>query len=172
MINVCRMGRSAAETHRLVSFALSLASVVLLGILPVKANALELPLRQVESGGLYLSVAESALNQGLLLDTGSSYSVVTRDAYRELSRAGRLTFARRVLGRMADGSTASVDVYLLDRLVLSSGCKLDQVEVAVVPGSDRNILGLSVLTRLQPFTVSLQPATLSVERCRAGTAHR
>jgi hypothetical protein len=40
--------------------------------------------------------------------------------------------------------------------------------VTVMPGSTRNILGLSALRRVAPFTLDLEPARLTLSGCDQG----
>jgi len=43
------------------------------------------------------------------------------------------------------------------------------VEVAVIPGNVRPILGMSILSRLSPFTFSAEPAEIGLAQCQAET---
>ena len=103
----------------------------------------------------------------LLVDTGSSYLVINEKLLAALQESGAATFSRNIGGSMADGSRKVIPVYKLAALKLGDGCWVNDVEAAVFPGSTRPILGMSVLTRLSPFTMSAAPASLSVQGCAA-----
>ena len=106
-------------------------------------------------------------NVDLLVDTGSSYLVINEKLLAALQESGTATFSRNIGGSMADGSHKVIPVYKLAALKLGEGCWVHDVEAAVFPGTTRPILGMSVLTRLSPFTMSADPATLSVKGCAA-----
>jgi predicted aspartyl protease len=62
---------------------------------------------------------------------------------------------------MADGKRQRVPVYRIAELQLGEACMLHEVEVAVLRGASRDILGLSALRRLQPLTLQLDPPVLT-----------
>ncbi|MEM1432892.1 MAG: retroviral-like aspartic protease family protein [Pseudomonadota bacterium] len=132
------------------------------------AGAFELALEQRSSGAFYvLPAATSGLTQGMLLDTGSSYVGLSQKSFRTLQREGQLEFVRHIVGRMADGKTRRVAVYRLEELRLAADCVLRDLEVALLAGADRDILGLSALQQMQPFTLSMSPPQLRGDHCAA-----
>jgi clan AA aspartic protease (TIGR02281 family) len=100
-----------------------------------------------------------------LVDTGSSFLVINEKILEALQKSGTATFSRNIGGSMADGSRKVIPVYKLTGLKIGDGCWINDVEAAVFPGSTRPILGMSVLTRLSPFTMSAEPASLTVKGC-------
>lgn len=135
------------------------------------AHAFEFDLEQQASGAFYVQPAESSvLSDGMLLDTGSSFVGLSKKSFRKLEREGRLEFVRHIVGRMADGKTRRVPLYRLSELRLAPDCVLRNLEVALLPGSDRDILGLSALEQMQPFTLSMSPPLLRGDHCAAPAA--
>lgn len=105
-----------------------------------------------------------------LVDTGSSHTAIDSDTLRSLQRSGQASYIGNLVGTLADGSERTVPLYRVKRLVIGEGCLVTDVKAAVLPGADRNILGLSVLRRLAPFSMSTNPPTLRVSRCAELTA--
>lgn len=119
------------------------------------------------AGTFYIEGAIEGLGTlDLLLDTGSSYLVITQPMLDALAHAGRASFSRGLEGRMADGSTRVVPLYRLDGLRLGDNCWIHDVEAAVFPAGSRTILGMNVLSRLAPFTFSAEPARLGLAHCQ------
>lgn len=101
-----------------------------------------------------------------LVDTGSSHMAIDSASLRRLQKRGEARYVGNLVGTMADGSKRRVPLYRIDRLVIGGRCALHDVNAAVIPGADRNILGLSVLRRLAPFAVATDPPTLRFSHCR------
>jgi len=119
------------------------------------------------AGTFYIDAAIEGLGAlDLLVDTGSSYLVITQTMLDELESAGRASFSRGLEGRMADGSTRVVPLYRLESLRLGDTCWIHDVEAAVFPAGSRTILGMNVLSRLAPFTFSAEPARLGLAHCQ------
>jgi clan AA aspartic protease (TIGR02281 family) len=119
------------------------------------------------AGTFYIEGAIEGIGRlDLLVDTGSSYLVITQPMLDELAQAGRASFSRGLEGRMADGSTRIVPLYKLDSLRLGGSCWIHDVEAAVFPAGSRTILGMNVLSRLAPFTFSAEPARLGLAHCQ------
>ena len=72
---------------------------------------------------------------------------------------------RELTGVMADGSQHQLPVYRIKRLVLGTGCVLDNIEAAVFPEKTRMLLGLSALKKAAPFTFSTNPPSLALSNC-------
>jgi hypothetical protein len=66
---------------------------------------------------------------------------------------------------MADGRTKAINVYSVEQLVLGQSCRIGPLEVAVIPGATRNILGLSALNKAAPFAIYTSPPTLALSGC-------
>ena len=147
-------------------------TIALLGLLalPPAASAERFghtaPLELKPSGNYYLDVSVApGVSDEFLVDTGSGYVVLTKatfDAVRDLTGTRHL---RDITGRMANGKSARARIYHLARLELAGNCILEDVEVAVMAGSTRNILGLSALRRVAPFAMELSPPRLLYSAC-------
>ena len=106
----------------------------------------------------------------LLVDTGSSYLVITEPMLARLREAGRASYSRGLEGRMADGSTRVVPVWRVSSLRLGESCWVHDIEAAIFPAGSRTILGMNVLSRLAPFTFSAEPARLGLANCQGPQA--
>ena len=58
-----------------------------------------------------------------------------------------------------------VPVYSIKRMSIGSRCDLKDIEVAVLPGKTRQILGLSALRQASPFIFSIDPPELILSNC-------
>jgi len=130
------------------------------------ASDVSLPMWQQGSGGYYLrGVFAGGVESDLLVDTGSSYVVLSRDTMARLKRDGATAYLRTIRGATAAGRVMQVKVYSVSELALGDRCVLHNIEAVALPGADRDILGLSALRRLQPFAMQFEPAVLSVSAC-------
>lgn len=128
------------------------------------AAALDLPLTQARGGGFYLNRPDP-LPEAFLVDTGSAYLSLTERSFQVLKARTQVNLLRHVRGVMADGRKRVVPIYSVSQLDLAPDCRLKNVEVAVLAGGDRNILGVSGLKRMQPFTLAMEPAVLTTAGC-------
>ncbi len=153
----------------------SIVAAMALGALVPMAARAELPqadftaveIQKRSAGTFYIAGAIDGLGAlDLLVDTGSSYLVITETMLDELKGAGRAQYSRGLEGRMADGSTRVVPLYRLDSLRLGADCWVHDIEAAIFPAGSRTILGMNVLSRLAPFTFSAEPAQLGLAHCQ------
>jgi clan AA aspartic protease (TIGR02281 family) len=163
----------ALMNHLRRSLSPRLAALLLgLSILaPTAAGAAEfteVALRKHDAGTFYVDGAIQGYGDlRMLVDTGSSYLVISQMILDDLLKAGDARYARQLEGTMADGSTRVIPVYRLSALRLGDNCWIDDIEAAVLPGQTRAILGMNVLARLAPFTFSAAPPQLGVQQCQA-----
>lgn len=101
----------------------------------------------------------------LLVDTGSGYSTISESTLTRLRQTGDAVYLKKLEGIMANGSKMIVPVYRISGLVLSGKCTIPDVEVAVFPSGTRQILGLSALRKVTPFTFSIDPPSLMLSNC-------
>ena len=106
----------------------------------------------------------------LMVDTGSSYTVVNTRVFDALQSNGKAHHLKELSGIMADGSRQRVPIYRLPGLTLGDRCFFENVEVAVFPGDTRNILGIRTLKNAAPFSFSVDPPTLTLSGCAAEAA--
>lgn len=121
---------------------------------------------QVESGNYY--VKGRLDNEGdldFLVDTGSGLVILSETVFNQLPKHKKPQPVSRKAARMADGRTKAIEVYKFDQLTLGDHCQIGPVEVAVIPGATRNILGLSALNQTAPFAIYTSPPTLALTGC-------
>ncbi|MCU0760759.1 MAG: retroviral-like aspartic protease family protein [Steroidobacteraceae bacterium] len=124
------------------------------------------PMQQRASGNYYVAgTLHGGVRTDFMVDTGSGYVSLSPAVFERLQATAGATFLRYIVGSMANGQTVRVPVYRIPTLELSPECVLQDVEITVMPGSHRNILGLSALRRVSPFALDLQPARLMLSDC-------
>lgn len=103
--------------------------------------------------------------QSMLVDTGSAYSVFNEQTLEYLSSNGQAQFIKQLRGRMADGSERIVPLYRIAAINLGGNCLIRDVDVAIINGNSRQIIGISTLMRAAPFGMSFDPPILSLNQC-------
>ena len=123
----------------------------------------------MKGGGTYYVTARfgDTTSGELMVDTGSGYTTINEQTLASLKEGGHAQYVKDVSGILADGSRTTVPVYRVTQVSIGCCCIVRDIEAAVFPGSTRQILGLSVLKKVAPFTVSLKPAQLTLSRCQA-----
>jgi predicted aspartyl protease len=111
------------------------------------------------------STIEGAGLTSLLVDTGAGYSTITEKTLRELQKTGNAVYLKKLQGVLADGSIRKVSVYRISAINIGQNCQIRDIEVAVFPSGTREILGLSTLSKVAPFTFSIDPPSLSLSNC-------
>jgi hypothetical protein len=101
----------------------------------------------------------------LLVDTGAGYTAINEKTLKKLKKKGLARHIRDVAATLADGKKVVVPIYMVDSLEIGDSCKISNVEVAVLPGDSRCILGLTALKRVAPFMVSVDPPAISLSNC-------
>ncbi len=101
-----------------------------------------------------------------MVDTGSGYMTLNANDLRRLKQQGHATYVKELEGILADGQRRILPVYRIAEVSLGSQCVLKNIEAAIMPAGTRNILGLSALSQVAPFTFDLQPPRLLLSRCR------
>jgi clan AA aspartic protease (TIGR02281 family) len=135
--------------------------------LATAAEFTEVALLKHDAGTFYVNGAIQGYGElRMLVDTGSSYLVISQAILDDLVKAGDARYSRQLEGVMADGSSRVIPVYRLAGLRLGANCWVHDVEAAVLPGHTRPILGMNILSRLSPFTFSAEPAKLGVQQCQ------
>lgn len=129
--------------------------------------AVSMPLHQQGAGGYYVrGVLGGAVEADMLVDTGSTYVVLSGATFAKLKSQGHPVYQRTISGATAAGRVLDARVFLVSELALGDVCVLRDVEVVLLPGAERDILGLSALRRLQSFALEFDPATLTASACR------
>lgn len=123
-------------------------------------------MRRFESGNYYVHASfGNGVDAEFLVDTGSSYVAVSKATFERLERVSAVTYLRQITGSMANGDLVRVPVYRVAYLSLGETCLLRDIEVTVMPGNTRDILGLSALSKVQPFAMQLDPPVLLLSNC-------
>ena len=144
------------------------AAFAALLLLPFQAAAGgdTVPLFEKGTSTYYVEVdVHGAGRLDFLVDTGSTYSVIDEATLDALERRDLATFVTRVGGTMADGRRRLVPIYSIAALDIGGRCRLRDVQVAVLPGRERAILGVRALKRAAPFVMSVDPPSLRLGNC-------
>lgn len=104
-------------------------------------------------------------NTELMVDTGSGYVTINEDTLTKLKEKGLASYVKKVKGILANGSHFTVPIWRVSSLTINNHCVINDVEAAVFPGKTRQILGLTALRKAAPFTISLNPSSLTLNDC-------
>jgi clan AA aspartic protease (TIGR02281 family) len=126
----------------------------------------KIAMSQADSGNFYVKGRfGNEQSTEFLVDTGSGLVILSEPAFKRIVvMAGSKPVSRKA-ARMADGRTKAINVYSVEQLVLGQNCRIGPIEVAVIPGATRNILGLSALNKVAPFAIYTSPPTLALSGC-------
>jgi predicted aspartyl protease len=117
----------------------------------------QIPLTESEGGTFYLDSTVSGTDSHMLFDTGSKYVVLGKTTFRELKQTHNMVPIRTIHAVMANGRGSYYPVYQLDQLEFSDNCVFFNVEVVVMEGSNRDILGLNVIKEMTPLELHVYP---------------
>lgn len=119
----------------------------------------QIDLIENNSGGYYIHATIDTQETDMLLDTGSKYVVLGKNTFNKIKSVHSMVPVRAISGMNANGSVGSYQVYKVNDLTLGA-CELHDIEVVYMPKSTRDIMGLSVLQNISPFTVDLSRSML------------
>ncbi len=143
--------------------------LILISFLPqvLSAEPLQsIPIYKYEASTYYIDVSiAGAESEAYLIDTGASYVTINEDLLADLLDARQAEFVKIMSAVLADGSNIDVPVYRVNSLQIGNRCLFKDVEVAVIPGNPRCVLGLSALRHAAPFMFSVDPPELKVSNC-------
>lgn len=126
-----------------------------------------------DTGTYYVPVnIGEAITTEMMLDTGSEFLVINENTLKRLQAESRVSYIKDVIGVMANGSDVKVPVYRLASLGIGCCCVIHDLEVAVFPRNTRQILGLAALRKVAPFSVSLEPANLTLSHCEGNPSEQ
>ncbi len=129
----------------------------------------QIPMHNKGTATFYVSgYINDTVASDFLVDTGSGYVTINTQTLKKLNDDGSAKFIKKIYAVMADGSETVVSVYQLATLKLGDNCVIHNVEAAVMPGSTPNILGLSALKKVAPFSMSISPPSLTLDGCATG----
>ncbi|WP_126453462.1 retropepsin-like aspartic protease family protein [Sulfuriflexus mobilis] len=146
-------------------------SLFLFAVLPPLLHAestQSIPIYKYEASTYYIdvSIADSE-SEAYLIDTGASYVTISETTLADLLDKDQAEFVRVMSAVLADGRGMDVPVYRVSSLQIGKHCHFSDVEVAVIPGEARCVLGLSALRQAAPFIFSIDPPELTVSNCTA-----
>jgi predicted aspartyl protease len=145
-----------------------LAVLIILTSSWVWAESVEqlIPMQASDASTYYINTEIPGSGQhSMLVDTGSAYSVINEETLEYLSSNGQAKFIKQLRGRMADGSERIVPLYRIAAMNLGGNCLIKDVDVAIMNGNSRQIIGISTLMRAAPFGMSFDPPVLSLNQC-------
>ena len=123
-------------------------------------------MQEKSAATFYVDISiEGIGSQDFLVDTGAGYMTVSQEAIDTLLLQGDAIYLRDLEGVLADGSRLIVPVYRLTRINIGGTCELRDVEAAVLPGTQRGLLGLSALRKTAPFIFAVEPPMLHLSNC-------
>ena len=110
-----------------------------------------------ENGTYYVPLVFGSSNPSSplesLVDTGSGFTVVPQSVIEVLLITNEASFTRELIGILASGENMTVPVYTITMLQVGL-CIFRDVEVVVFSGRTSPILGLNIITQLEPVTFS------------------
>ena len=124
------------------------------------------PMKNIGFGTYYVNVklADMADSQ-FMVDTGSGYVAINQQSLDTLKQNNQVKYLRDIKGVMANGKSYIIPIWEVSSLTLNEQCTLEDVEVAVFPGKNRQILGLSALKKAAPLQISFDPPQLVLGGC-------
>lgn len=145
---------------------LCLALFAVSGLSSAEEFAFKIPVTQQSSGSYHVSGSvEESGEVEFLIDTGAGMVILAEKTFRSLNKVSNRKPSKRIAVRMADGRSKAVNVYTVTQLVLGDECNVGPLEVAVIPGATKNILGMDVLNKAAPFAIYNSPPSLALSAC-------
>lgn len=147
---------------------LAFASVIMLGLCSQAVADFEVMLPISGTKGGSYSVAGSfggTHDAQFLIDTGAGMSTLSREMFKAVKKTHKVESVRKVAARLANGKLLKAQVYRIEDFRIGNQCSLGDVEVAVMPNSGRNIIGMDILAKTAPFGLNLAKPALAVSKC-------
>ncbi len=130
------------------------------------AEDVYVPIDKSQSGNLYVdAVINSSVHSPFMVDTGAGMITLNRDLFEEVSRAGKVVQVGEVVAKLANNSFETMPLYKVESFSIGDNCNLGEIEVAVMKNAERNILGLSALIMVAPFSIHTSPLELVLSGC-------
>jgi predicted aspartyl protease len=151
-------------------FKLFIANCLLiLTLLPVTSIAESggnIELHPLSSGTYTIAIKfASAVEAEFLLDTGASMVMMNEKLFKVITKHQKTISTGKVAANMASGRVKSIPTYEIPSLILDNGCDVGPLEVAVIRGASRNLIGLNALVKLGRITLDLQDPKLIAANC-------
>ena len=143
--------------------------LLILAFLPATAIAKvgdKIELHPLSSGTYTIAIKfASAVEAEFLLDTGASMVMMNEKLFKAITKHQKTISTGKVAANMASGRIKSIPTYQIPSLILDTGCDVGPLEVAVIRGARRNLIGLNALVKLGRITLDLQDAKLIADNC-------
>ena len=106
-----------------------------------------------------------SLKEEFLFDTGASMVMIGKKLFDQISKHHKPVSTGKIAAVMASGNVKTIPTYTLPSLVLGNGCDVGPIEIAVVRGATRNLIGLNALSKLGSITIDIQHGKLLIDEC-------
>ena len=127
-----------------------------------------MPIDKSQTGNLYVdAVINSNVRSQFMVDTGAGMITLNRALFKQISREGSVEKIGKIAARLANGKYQTMSLYKVQSFSIGENCNLGEMEVAVMKHSGRNILGLSALIKVAPFSIHTNPMELILSGCPA-----
>ena len=148
------------------TFFLCLTALVFAQVASAEEFGFKIPITQQSSGSYHVAGSvENGDAVEFLIDTGAGMVILSERTFKSMVQVSNRKPSKRIAVRMADGRSKAVNVYTVDKLVLGNTCNVGPLEVAVIPGATKNILGMDVLMKAAPFAIYTSPPSLALSDC-------
>ncbi len=132
------------------------------------AEQIDIPLYEKGTDVFYLEAYLDGYGKTeFMLDTGSGPVALASDVLAKLKSQRKATWSHQEVALLANGRHQNIEIYRIDSLQLAKGCRVEDVEVAELPPGTRNIIGINLLKKTAPFSISTAPSLLSLVGCNA-----
>jgi predicted aspartyl protease len=126
----------------------------------------DIDLHPLSTGTFTIAIKfSSALEAEFLLDTGASMVMMSDKLFNAITKYQKTIPTGKVAANMASGRIKSIPTYQIHSLVLENGCDVGPLEVAVIRGASRNLIGLNALVKLGRITLDIQDTKLIATDC-------
>lgn len=126
----------------------------------------EIELHPVSTGTYTIAIQFAPeIKEEFLLDTGASMVMINHKLFKSISQRQNTILTGKVAANMASGRVTSIPTYEIPSLILANGCDVGPLEVAVLRGATRNLIGLNALEKLGRITLDLQDTKLIAADC-------
>ncbi len=155
-----------SSSYRILGWALT----CLLGALNSQiatgaGERVDVELARTGAGSLTIDAEIAGVPARFVVDTGAGMVTVDRALFKQMRRSGDIQEISRVAARLANNRLQMMTVYQVSHFRVGDSCELGPIEVAVMEGTGRNLMGLSALGRAAPFTIHTSPPSITLSGC-------
>ncbi len=151
-----------------MKFKLAHLCVLVFAHVTCLAADVNVPIDKSQTGNLYVdAVINSQVRSQFMVDTGAGMITLNRALFKQVSREGTVEKIGKIAARLANGKYQTMTLYKVQSFSIGENCNLGEMEVAVMKSSGRNILGLSALIKVAPFSIHTNPMELILSGCPA-----